>query len=491
MRKTAWLVLLICFSVASAEDSSFIIKRFPRRVHVVFTLKPQAAERGSFTQLMILPVPRSDEKREIKNVQIHMSQGMKPDIKAFPETGDLYLPLLSQGSLRDEVTIEYDAVLYSIHYRLPRGKDILPYDKGSTTYKLYTGKDQRFEPGHPEIKRIADDLWNQSRDIVEYAHKAYAWEQKNLKWKNTGNYASVTDIFANGGGDCGALTAIYVSLMRAKGIPARAQIGGVIQGSDRWEWHVWPEFYLEKKGWVETDPSYFTSPPGFFAYDDAARIHFHRASTVTVEYGDFKFQTGGIQRYAYYTRGASRSMERAVESLMGDNPVNYNVTVNVETKSSPMDDGGLNSEAQTERTTSRLIDLINKKRADKGLPALQSDPGISRALTQTLSGRDMPTVKERRITDQDCRRGCTEGGVLERGGVPIGDSLKEQNVQLRKYSWERFSVGFHALDPVPRAADAVNEKTLMNSDWKQVGVGYYFDPAERAYRFAVLFGIRK
>jgi transglutaminase-like putative cysteine protease len=486
------ILFIFLTTTISAESPSSLNRRFPRKVHVTYTIRPKLAERAPFKQLLVLPVPRTDERREIENLRIRLPEGVEGAPVAFPETGDLYLPVVTTGSLRQSVTIEYDATLYAIHYRLPARGEIREYNRDSELYRAYTARDQRFEPDHPKIREIADRTWRDSSDIVDYARRIYAYEQSNLKWKNTGTYGSVSEIFANGGGDCGALTAIYVSLLRNRGIPARASIGGVIRENDGWEWHVWPEFYLEGFGWVEADPSFYTSPPGFFAYDDSMRIHFNRASTVSVDHEDFHFKTGGVQRFAIYRRGISKSDDTLRESVTGDEPLDYDVDVKIKTLSVSNEDESLISEQAIQSMRDDLLKRIVDKRRAVGLNTT-IDPGLNEALTQMLRFDTMRVQHREKPVSADCRTGCPDEplSLRTRGESHLRDHLEERKISFSRYAWEMRSMGFHAPDPAPYVMERLDEKRMLDPAWNQIGVGYYFDYTKRSHLFTILYGVRK
>lgn len=483
-------VLLLLPGHLRAEDLPFLVKHLPRKVHVTFTVSPRGSERSAFRQILVLPVPRSDEKRSIENLQIRMPAGMASTVQTFPETGDLYLPVVTQGSLKENVVIEYDATLYSVHYNLPAGAALKPYDTSSALYRQNTGAFGRVEPGHARIREIANRIRVQSTDVVDYARRIYEYEQSTLKWKNTGRYGTISDIFANGGGDCGALTDVFVSLMRTRGIPARAHVGGVIRDDDSWDWHVWPEFYLEGYGWVEVDPAFYTSKPGYFAYDDSMRIHFHRSGRGTVDYDGFHFETGGIQRLAYYrtTEGATATPD----STSSAEPLQYDVKVRVETIERPVDDGGLNTPAVIETQTRQLLEGIAARRRAAGLET-KTDSELNAALTEILQS-EINEIKSRDITTRgpgvDCRSGCPDSTVQPRGGREPGDSLSRHGLKYSGYYWQKANRGFHSLDPVPYLTGDLDEKLLLSSRWDVIGAGYVFDPARRQFRFAVLYAVK-
>jgi hypothetical protein len=474
-----------------ADEKAFLVKRFEQKFHVTFTVTPKVKERAAFRQILALPVPRSDEKHTIENLKITLPPGIQQDVQTFPENGERYLPILTNGSLNRPVTIEYDATIPSIHYNLPSDSDIKPYKKDSDLYKLYTSKESGAEPDHPEIRKIADEIWKDSRNALDFAERVYHYQQKTLKWKNTGSYGNVTQIFANGGGDCGALSTIYISILRNKGIPARKNIGGIIREGDGWDWHVWPEFYLEGYGWVETDPSYFAPKPGYFAFVDGMRIHFHRSGQSTLKTDDFSFQTGGIQRYAIYRKSISTTADWQPDENSSEESKDYEVNVNIKTIKKNILDDGLNSSENIKIIIEKLYKLISEKRKKAGLETAV-DTSLNSALSQLLMNETIQ-IKEKSMpaVSTDCRSGCDNTDIKERDSSSLQEILANYDIQFKKYSWQRFNRGYYMSDPASYIISDLSDDKLLDSSWTSIGIGYAFDPVSRQHRFAVLYGIRK
>jgi transglutaminase-like putative cysteine protease len=83
---------------------------------------------------------------------------------------------------------------------------------------------------------------------------------------------------------------VFISLMRAQGIPARFEIGFPLAEAPAGEiagYHCWAEFYLDKMGWVPVDISEAWKAPAkhdyFFGSLDANRIRFSTGRDLTLE----------------------------------------------------------------------------------------------------------------------------------------------------------------------------------------------------------------
>ena len=147
---------------------------------------------------------------------------------------------------------EYKITLYDIEIDFSKITTIRPYDTESLLYQRYTGMDDAplLNPSHPEIAQQAKELSSQSTDNLDYAKKAFIWSQ-NRRLQNPGaGGVSVCVPQSRGGGLSGA-NAIFVSLLRSGGIPARTVLG---RGTDQ-ALRLWSEFYLEGYGWIPANPS--------------------------------------------------------------------------------------------------------------------------------------------------------------------------------------------------------------------------------------------
>ncbi|MDR0526716.1 MAG: transglutaminase-like domain-containing protein [Spirochaetaceae bacterium] len=63
---------------------------------------------------------------------------------------------------------------------------------------------------------------------------------------------------ARGGGKCADISSVFVTVLRAAGVPARDVFGlrtGGKDGEISGDFHCWTEFYLPGRGWVQADPA--------------------------------------------------------------------------------------------------------------------------------------------------------------------------------------------------------------------------------------------
>ena len=90
------------------------------------------------------------------------------------------------------------------------------------------------------------------RDL-NFAHRAMAKLVTTHTYRlEASSKRSASAVCASGWSDCGGLATIYVSILRANGIPARCLTGRSIKPNTP---HVKMDFYAEGAGWVPADPA--------------------------------------------------------------------------------------------------------------------------------------------------------------------------------------------------------------------------------------------
>ncbi len=130
--------------------------------------------------------------------------------------------------------------------------------------KKYLESSENVPADNPLIKEYAEHAVKGKHDTLEKARAVYDWVVENTfrdpNVKACGLGMPVRTLTeAEGGGKCADLSAVFVTMARAAGIPARdvyglrlasAKDGDVTSG-----YHCWAEFYLPGTGWVMVDPA--------------------------------------------------------------------------------------------------------------------------------------------------------------------------------------------------------------------------------------------
>ena len=248
------------------------------QLHIKNGVEVNKSDCNDLTKLIImLPYAQTNQYQTVTNINTHSG-----DLLDIPETDDKYLRYtLSESDIQNygntfNIFYEFDITLNSIDFDFDQITEIYPYNTSSNIYTWYTGASGDYVvPTNSSIQTIGDNLWSQSSDIVDYAERCYVYVAENYDYLNpyTGLH-TLEDIISAGGGDCGNLSSIYVSLLRYKDIPSRHIVTVRSDGS----YHVWADFYLENYGWIPVDVTYkqSNSSGNYFGKYDGNGIVFNK-----------------------------------------------------------------------------------------------------------------------------------------------------------------------------------------------------------------------
>ena len=151
--------------------------------------------------------------------------------------------------------------------------------------KLFLGPNRRVPISGPLIERIRADIPKSDPTPLGRARAIYDFVIDTMEYKKVGTGWGNGDTFwacSARYGNCTDYHALFISLARAEGIPARFEIGfsipenrpaGKIEG-----YHCWTEFHLPGVGWVPIDASEADKRPErreiYFGTYPADRIQF-------------------------------------------------------------------------------------------------------------------------------------------------------------------------------------------------------------------------
>src|SRR5262249_5077307 len=112
----------------------------------------------------------------------------------------------------------------------------------------------------PRVRKLADEVTagktaplEQARAIYDYLLATMKYDKTVPGWGN-GDTERGCDIRK---GNCTDFHSLFISLARAKGIPARFVIGFPLTAADGHVagYHCWAEFYVRGRGWIPVDAS--------------------------------------------------------------------------------------------------------------------------------------------------------------------------------------------------------------------------------------------
>ena len=222
-----------------------------------------------FTRIYaVMPRPQTNDYQTITNLEAPgCTEGQCPDgvnsyiwkdvdASSIPASGEYV------------ISETFDAEVYRVVVDVTQLKDIPAYDPQSEECQKYLQKEANglIDPTNKKIVSTANTLWDQAGgDIIEYARKCYLWTHSNMTYgnMNTGLH-TISNLMTTMTGDCGNYSSVFISLLRAKGIPARhiVMVHGKLD-----EYHVRAEFFVPGFGWVPADPTWGGDNFGVFAGD--------------------------------------------------------------------------------------------------------------------------------------------------------------------------------------------------------------------------------
>ncbi len=207
--------------------------------------------------VVFLPSPQTNQYQTIRNSRY--GEGTQ----VISEEGVPYIVYYFDGSVTSEDIVLENTYTVDFQYLETDFSKIvhrdLPYDTESASYKRYTSRCtadagyQMIDPLNPWVVAQADELWSRSgNDPVEYARLCYEKVALAFTYGIYDGDNSVDEIIDRMSGDCGNQHAIWLSLMRNKGIPARP----VVMNSPDGFCHVRGEFCVAGYGWIPVDVTY-------------------------------------------------------------------------------------------------------------------------------------------------------------------------------------------------------------------------------------------
>ena len=299
------LALLACCAAARAGEG-IVIRENPRKFKatVTYEVKPQKSTPRELW--VVLPVPDDNGYQDIRRI------GNAPGaVGSYPETGGKYYHVQVIGGDRQTsppfaAKHEFYVTAYDLRTDFSRIGAIHSYNKTSDIYKRFTGKTAEYiDPSHPAIVRIATDLGKNAKNDLDFARRAYEYVAKNYKYieADTGGFKPLDQILQQGGGQCGNLSSIYISLLRRRGIPARHLVGYRTNGKP----HVYADFYLERYGWIPVDVTWAGTTK--LKKDYFGRIHsahptviLSHGADLTIPGHDGNVKRKGMQKGSYWWR---------------------------------------------------------------------------------------------------------------------------------------------------------------------------------------------
>jgi transglutaminase-like putative cysteine protease len=241
-----------------ALSPSFAARAAGKSGTVTYEFEIRAPEGAKEARLWI-PYPRTDANQHISDVKVsgNFTKSATREDKRN-KTEYLYAEWGKIGGTPKLVFSFHVDSRYRKGGPLKDGGNAIPDD-----IRPYLDANQYIPCLDPKITASAKEAVGSAGTVLEKARAVYDWTIahtfRNPDVKGCGlGRAIETLTMARGGGKCADISSVFVTVLRAAGVPSRDVFGLRIPGKDgeiSGDFHCWSEFYLPGTGWVQADPA--------------------------------------------------------------------------------------------------------------------------------------------------------------------------------------------------------------------------------------------
>lgn len=134
-------------------------------------------------------------------------------------------------------------------------------------YFFYTKSEPWLEQD-PAIVKMANGIVSEEKTVLAKTKAIFNWVRGKMKYVYPPEKRGVLEVIKKYEGDCGQYSALFITLCRSVGIPARQQSGFMLDAKQI-GYHVWSEVYFKGIGWIPMD---CTNSNGFGHLDNKRLI---------------------------------------------------------------------------------------------------------------------------------------------------------------------------------------------------------------------------
>lgn len=278
--KKALLLLVVAFTSLPASAGTD-----ERRFRFSYQTEVGPIPAGEGPVHVFIPLPAETRRQTVESLEI--TADIPGAIETEPVYGNRFWHGRLAASTGEPITVTLETVVLRRAARTPATVRSDGEAMTRDERRLFLGPNQRVVVGHEVLDPILGEI-RASADEDDQADKArviYDWVVDNVTYKKVGSGWGNGDTFwacSERYGNCTDFHALFISLARTEGIPARFEMGfpvpaersaGTIEG-----YHCWVEFHVDEVGWLPIDASEASKRPeereDFFGSQPADRIHF-------------------------------------------------------------------------------------------------------------------------------------------------------------------------------------------------------------------------
>jgi transglutaminase-like putative cysteine protease len=154
-----------------------------------------------------------------------------------------------------EIVRSFSAVTFDYQVK-PSGKDVLKYwDSIPDSLLNFYTKPEPFLEQTKVMKDTVAEIVKGLNNPLNKAKNIFKWVRKNMHYVYPPKKRGAEEAFASRSGDCGQYSALFISMCRIAGIPARQKSGFHFTPENTGS-HVWSEIYLPPYGWLPVDATH-------------------------------------------------------------------------------------------------------------------------------------------------------------------------------------------------------------------------------------------
>ncbi len=258
-------------SSASSTSSTTIspIDAGSMRARVLITNDVSFARSGSAyhvesAQGMLSWYPKSTFLQQVQDMSTEPQANLENNNLVFSWTS----PAQEESLLLQSTILTHNAIVPV--------RDVVqfPFSDVDPDAQMYLGEGEIIDQS-PQIRSLAQQLAAGKTDAYDVVFTLADWTTKNVNYSlaSLGQPAiqKSSQVLQSRYGKCDEMTALFISMNRAVGIPARFVAGYAYSNSEQyrfgWGGHGWAEVWLPGQGWIPFDVTY-----GEYGYLDASHV---------------------------------------------------------------------------------------------------------------------------------------------------------------------------------------------------------------------------
>lgn len=247
MKQIVYAALSLLVAFAALGDTS---KSFDATYVATVSSIPDGVQRMT----VWIPLPVSRGAQTVRDVKI--DSPYKWEMHTDKEFGNHYATTTIKNPKPGDLTVK-------VHFTATRREETMEHPFETTAQKAELARALRADKLvtlSPRVRELADTITAGKTTPIDQAKAIYDYLVTNMTYDKVapgwghGDTERACDIKK---GNCTDFHSLFMSLARAKGIPARFVIGFPLTAADGQVkgYHCWAEFYVKGRGWIPVDAS--------------------------------------------------------------------------------------------------------------------------------------------------------------------------------------------------------------------------------------------